>query len=741
VTPPASGRSHTLLVLAGAALALAAAGAAIETAGLFPRLRFAIQRDSRQLPSSHALDAKEIVRGLPLLSVYLQPEDLQILLEHKLEHGRDWERRASVSYFDEGRLLFGGEAGIRVHGGGSRITSPRQSWRLFFRRSYGTAQFAPGLLFGPHVDPLKRIVVHNDVRRDSDGLEWHLVNPLAYDLARRIGCITPETRPARFFLNGEDQGLYVLSEHFDDEYFEAHRPGRRITMELEDMEALRETLEGMRPLTIAGVASLVDFDNMTNWFLAVVYAATRDAYQGPGQFLDEDRDSAGWFWVTWDLDQSFRNWDLDSFLYLLERVGERPRGRRPSEPRSFVLTTLIAEHAPFREYLARRLDTMLNHELTPEFVEERRAHYAVTAAQFGVASAEYLEREREFFARRPAFVRAIAEQWLNTDPGVAVSVRRPDGGALIVDGFAKGHRFDGTYFPGTAVVVRVPDGQARWYVNGALVSEAEELRVRADRPLVVTALTGAAAPPPSASPPPLPSAAEPSSPPAPIQWRQIPPGAFTAGCTGGDPQCDANEEPRQAVALNTGFELMATEATVEQYSAFANASGRRLPRQPHWSGPKHPVVNITYEEAAAFCEAAAARLPTELEWEFAARGGRSDRAFTTGTTLDRDAVNAQGISAGDAWGMTAPVGSFPPGAFRLFDMTGNVWEWTSSWYREDAAWAEPRPQAPAPTSREYLKTIRGGSWDNTPPNLRVSRRVGLSPRGRHNLYVGFRCAR
>jgi formylglycine-generating enzyme required for sulfatase activity len=664
---------------------------------------------------------------------------LRELLANKHEHGRDWERPATLSYFDRGRLLFTGEAGVRVHGGGSRITSPRQGWRLFFRRKYGTLHFAPGLLFGPDSDPLKRLVVHNDVRRDADGLNWHLVNPLAYDLAHRIGCITPGTKPARFFLNGEDQGLFVLTEHFDDEYFDTHMPGRRITMDIENMERLRDSLERMRPLTMDGVAALIDMDNLASWFLAVVFAATRDAYQGPGQFLDEDRDRAGWFWITWDLDQSFRTPDLDSFQYLLERVGERPRGRRASEPRSFVITTLIAQDARFREYLARKVDVMLNHQLTPEFLEERRSHYADVVASFGVPDVRYLEPQREFFARRPAFVRAIAEQWLNMRPSVPVSVRRA-AGDLKVDGFEKGARFAGAYFPGSEVVLATASAETRWVVNGALRASGAELRVVADGPLDVHALApGDAAPPVPARP--AARADDAAPPPAPLAWRRIPAGSFVAGCTEGDPRCEANERPSQPVTIPHPFELLATEVTVAQFGAWAEASARELPRQPHWSGPAHPVVNITYDEAAAFCADAGGRLPSEVEWEYAARGGASASRYTTGPTFDATAINGQGLNGRDRWVMTAPVASFASGAFGLHDMTGNVWEWTASWYGEDDRWSGPAVPEPPRDSDAFLRTVRGGSWDNTAVNQRVSRRVGLSPIGRQNLYVGIRCAR
>jgi formylglycine-generating enzyme required for sulfatase activity len=205
--------------------------------------------------------------------------------------------------------------------------------------------------------------------------------------------------------------------------------------------------------------------------------------------------------------------------------------------------------------------------------------------------------------------------------------------------------------------------------------------------------------------------------------------------------CAENEQPPQPVRIEAGFELMAAEVTVDQYRAFALDSGRTMPRQPRWSAPDHPVLNLTWQEAAAFCHAAGGRLPTELEWEFAARGGPAGPRFTTGEQLIPDAVNGRGITGRDQWGLTSPVRSFPPGSFGLYDMTGNAWEWTSSWYLEGEGWAHPLASDPSPDSAAYRRTVRGGSWDSTQRNLRVSARDGLSARGRHNLYVGFRCAR
>ncbi|MGH9373451.1 MAG: CotH kinase family protein, partial [Vicinamibacterales bacterium] len=369
------GRAGLLAALAAAAM-LVAVGVAVERLDPFPLLRFAIQRSPTELPSTSAIDKREIVKGYPLVSLYIEPATLRALLDHKMEHGRDWERPSTLSYFDDGHLRFTAQVGARIHGGGSRLTSPRQGFRLFFRRQYGATRAPAGVLLDASSDPLRRVVIHNDVRRSRNGVRWHMINPLGYDFARRIGAITPETKPVRFFLNGEFQGPYVLTEHFDDEYFDAHMPGRRVTMKIEDMRVLRARVDATHPLTMEAAAELLDLENVTTWFLAVVFAATRDAYQGPGQFLDEGRERAGWFWVTWDVDESFRDWDLDSFQYLLERVGERYRGRRPSEPRGTLLTRLIAGDARYRAHLASRVDDMLNHQLTRAVTAERAAHYA-----------------------------------------------------------------------------------------------------------------------------------------------------------------------------------------------------------------------------------------------------------------------------------------------------------------------------------------------------------------------------
>jgi formylglycine-generating enzyme required for sulfatase activity len=162
-----------------------------------------------------------------------------------------------------------------------------------------------------------------------------------------------------------------------------------------------------------------------------------------------------------------------------------------------------------------------------------------------------------------------------------------------------------------------------------------------------------------------------------------------------------------------------------------------------------PVVDITWHAAAAFCAWRGARLPSEAEWEFAARGGLAMPVYPWGD-MPPDASRANYAVSGIRHAVA--VGSYPPNGYGLFDMAGNVWEFTADeWAPYAATPAAPFPDrasrtvaAPGAGSDAIMavtsrRVIRGGSWAGAPLNLRVSYRDSHPPLNATD-FVGFRCA-
>ncbi|MBK5298349.1 MAG: CotH kinase family protein [Vicinamibacteria bacterium] len=472
-------RQTRLAVVLILPVALVGLGFVLDARGTFPLLRFAIERSASRAPSTLIVPPDELRRGVSTVSLYLRPQDLTDpktgILPNRLQHGPAWERYGWVSFFEGGRVVHSSGVGVRIHGGGSRVGTGPQGFRLFFRRRYGLHELPGGIAFdGAHAHPLRRLILHSDVRRSRNGLAWHLVNPLAYDIAAAAGGITSATRPVRFLLNGRFQGVFVLKEHFHPQhYFETHA-GHRVNLKAAEFDELWRQVADLRPLRMQRVARLVDLDNLTRWFIGVVFCATADAYQGPAQFRDPTRADAQWFWVSWDMDGSFRDPKVDSFPYLLSRTGRR-RARRPSDPRPRILTTLLDEDADYRAYFMRVWVDVMNHALTPEFLDQRFRYYRDLGQTLGLENRADLPLIEQFLRERPAIVRTHAERWLGTPPSVPVAVVG-DRGALEVDGHVVQPGWTGHYFPGMTVSIRVPEVMAyalsHWRVNGREVHSA-----------------------------------------------------------------------------------------------------------------------------------------------------------------------------------------------------------------------------------------------------------------------------
>jgi formylglycine-generating enzyme required for sulfatase activity len=181
----------------------------------------------------------------------------------------------------------------------------------------------------------------------------------------------------------------------------------------------------------------------------------------------------------------------------------------------------------------------------------------------------------------------------------------------------------------------------------------------------------------------------------------------------------------------------------------------------------HPVVQIAFEDALAYASWAHKELPTEAEWEFAARGGLDGAEFAWGNEFTPDGGHLANTWQGefpwqnlclDGFEGSAPVKSFPPNAYGLFEMTGNVWEWTTDWYRDrhkkpslhQACCAPLNPHGPSvehsfdpcmPKIRIPRKVIKGGSFLCAPnycrryrPAARYAQMIDTA-----TCHIGFRC--
>jgi formylglycine-generating enzyme required for sulfatase activity len=140
----------------------------------------------------------------------------------------------------------------------------------------------------------------------------------------------------------------------------------------------------------------------------------------------------------------------------------------------------------------------------------------------------------------------------------------------------------------------------------------------------------------------------------------------------------------------------------------------------------HPVVHVAYQDAEAYAKWAGKELPTEAEWEFAARGGLDRAVFAWGNEMQPGGNVMANTWQGDfpwentledGYERTSPVGAFPPNGYGLYDMAGNVWEWTCDWYRN--AHVEAKSVCCSASRRASVDD----SYDPGQPQLRIPRKV------------------
>jgi formylglycine-generating enzyme required for sulfatase activity len=194
------------------------------------------------------------------------------------------------------------------------------------------------------------------------------------------------------------------------------------------------------------------------------------------------------------------------------------------------------------------------------------------------------------------------------------------------------------------------------------------------------------------------------------------------GCSPGDSECHDDEKPAHRVTITKGFWLGQTEVTQAAYQRVVGTDPSDK------KGANLPVEQVSWDQAQAYCQAIGGRLPTEAEWEYAARAGSGQSRYGD--------IGRVAWYSGNRGSRTHEVARKEANAWGLYDMLGNVWEWTADWYGSYAPGSTVDPTGPA--SGQY-RALRGGSRLYIPRDARVSGRYRDGP-GFRSVGIGLRCA-
>lgn len=387
------------------------------------------------------------------------------------ERGRAWERPAGVAVSQNGRELLAAPAGLRLQGNrGSR--DMLQSFRLYFRNSYGMKDIpASALLDGSEMD-LRKVILRTE-KNTTPGF----VSMLAFDVARRVGATTPDFAPILMLRNGENLGLGLASEHINRVHWERKLGHSNFAFFVFESENSVLDIASYRALTFRlnslfglwdyeRVAGMLDLDDFMTAMTSFSFLQWQDWNQG-ALILDRTETTPRWRSVLWDADLAFAG--LRSGGIPKNRAGWKNL-RDAHGMRAAVFKGLWDESARFRDEFLLRLSWSVNHRLTREWITDRVDYYARMEKQAGLdCFDEEAARSYLLQRRRNMLDEAVAELGA---PEI-VLFRMQSYGSVRIDGSNTSGEYEGLYFKGQKTILEAGSapGFSHWILDGQEVHE------------------------------------------------------------------------------------------------------------------------------------------------------------------------------------------------------------------------------------------------------------------------------
>jgi len=266
---------------------------------------------------------------LPVLSLVTDPENLWNrrtgIYENSTQHGREWERPASVEFFNQdGTQMFGVDAGLRIHGGASRTRSPKRSFRLYFRGDYGPKKLNAPIFPDTDVESFDRLVLRggfNDTWTYDRAMQRetaiYVSDQVVRDLHNDMGFVAPHGIYAQLYLNGEYWGLYNPCDRIDTDFlasyynFEDWDIISDDEVKEGDTAAWNDLLSFVRrsnlrdPESYDEVQSMVSLDQITSYYILNIWVQNYD-WPHHNWYAARERSPRGlWRFFLWDVEYSF----------------------------------------------------------------------------------------------------------------------------------------------------------------------------------------------------------------------------------------------------------------------------------------------------------------------------------------------------------------------------------------------------------------------------------------------------